>query len=249
MSDDHSTSYIDGEGEERCETCDKWIEPGCYEIEDHFKAMQDEPLHRPYSNRQEANGESMVPVRRRLVRAWDRNYNLRGQQFVAWNQGTFTIAADDPMAVELWDNREANHQITVESTTEMVWWIERMDRMKDGTLVVTCQPHVDILRKCIIPDWKLVEDWLEAEKQWKARQQCSLTDRLAAVIAEHEPTTDHEGADGECIECDLNPRWPDAPILPPSDGWQRHARHLAAAVVADLLANAPDEPAWDWKTR
>ena len=30
------------QGEERCETCDKWIEPGCYEIEDHFKTMQED---------------------------------------------------------------------------------------------------------------------------------------------------------------------------------------------------------------
>lgn len=61
-----------------------------------------------------------------------------------------------------------------------------------------------------------------------------LRDRIVAVIAAHEPVTDYSGADGECIECDLNPRWPDAPILPPSDGWKRHAEHLAAAVIAEL---------------
>lgn len=61
-----------------------------------------------------------------------------------------------------------------------------------------------------------------------------LRTRIAAAIAAHEPTTDHDGADGECIECDLNPRWPDAPILPPSDGWQRHAEHLADAVIREL---------------
>lgn len=158
-------------------------------------------------------------MNKKLVRVWDRNYTLRGQQFVAWNKGTFTIPADDPMAVELWHNSEVRHQITVESTSEMGWWVERMDLAKDGTLIVTCTPHVDVLRKCTIPDWKLVEDWLEAEKQWKSRQQCSLTDRLAAVMmnAAAEP------------------------------GWT--FKDLAAAVVADLLTNAPDEPAWDWQTR
>ena len=64
-----------------------------------------------------------------------------------------------------------------------------------------------------------------------------LRERIAAAIAAHEPVTDHEGADGECIECDLNPRWPDAPILPPSDGWKRHAEHLADAVIRELEAD------------
>ena len=61
-----------------------------------------------------------------------------------------------------------------------------------------------------------------------------LRTRIVAIIAAHEPVTDYDGADGECIECDLNPRWPDAPILPPSDGWKRHAEHLADAVIHEL---------------
>lgn len=36
----HRTSYVDSEGEERCETCDKWLEPGYYDIGDHHRAMQ-----------------------------------------------------------------------------------------------------------------------------------------------------------------------------------------------------------------
>ena len=78
-----------------------------------------------------------------------------------------------------------------------------------------------------------------------------LRDRITAAIAAHEPVTDYEGADGECIECDLNPRWPDAPILPPSDGWKRHAEHLAGAIASEL--NIPDRThvddqgrAWEW---
>lgn len=146
-----------------------------------------EPLHRPHRSNQEANGESMVPVHRRLARAWDRNYNLRGLQFVAWNAGTFTIPADDPMAVELWENRELNHQITVISTSEVAWWIDRMDRTTDGLLVVSCRPHVDVLRKCIIPDWKLVEDWLEAERRWKSEQatEWHVQDVGTVKISEH----------------------------------------------------------------
>jgi hypothetical protein len=37
----HRTSYIDSEGEERCTTCDKWLEPGYYDIEDHLAATVD----------------------------------------------------------------------------------------------------------------------------------------------------------------------------------------------------------------
>lgn len=123
------------------------------------------------------------PLDEKLVRVWDRDYNLRGQQFVLWNAGTFTIPADDPLAIELWDRRELGHQITVESTDEMAWWIDRMDRTKDGTLIVTCRPHVDILRDCTVPDWKLVEVWLSAEKRWKSQQPSSnLRDRIAAVL-------------------------------------------------------------------
>jgi hypothetical protein len=103
----------------------------------------------------------------KLVRVWDRDYKPRGQQFVAWNHGTFTIPTDDPLAVELWDNRERGHQITVESTDELAWWVDRMDKMADGTLDVTCRPHVDMLRYCITPDWKLVSAWLEAEKAYR----------------------------------------------------------------------------------
>ena len=64
-----------------------------------------------------------------------------------------------------------------------------------------------------------------------------LRTRITALIAAHEPVTDYEGADGECIECDLNPRWPDAPILPPSDGWKEHAEHLADALTGALEAD------------
>lgn len=34
----HATTYIDSEGEERCE-CGKWLEPGYYEHEDHLRAV------------------------------------------------------------------------------------------------------------------------------------------------------------------------------------------------------------------
>ena len=41
MTDDlHSTSYIDSEGEERCSTCDKWLERDYYTIDDHRKSKQ-----------------------------------------------------------------------------------------------------------------------------------------------------------------------------------------------------------------
>lgn len=39
VSGPHSESYIDSEGEERCETCDKWLERDYYTIEDHHAAM------------------------------------------------------------------------------------------------------------------------------------------------------------------------------------------------------------------
>ena len=120
----------------------------------------------------------------RLVRIWDRNYNLRGQQFVNWHNG-FTIPNTDPMAVELWDNRELQHQVTVESTNELAWYIDRLDRMAEGLLVVTCRPHLDVLRHSIRSDAYQVELWLAAEKQWKAtRQSDNLRDRIAAVICD-----------------------------------------------------------------
>ncbi|AXQ64153.1 hypothetical protein I5H56_gp096 [Mycobacterium phage KristaRAM] len=34
----HSYTFIDSEGEERCE-CGKWLEPGYYEIEDHLRSV------------------------------------------------------------------------------------------------------------------------------------------------------------------------------------------------------------------
>ena len=61
----------------------------------------------------------------------------------------------------------------------------------------------------------------------------TLRDRIAAAIAAHEPVTDYSGADGECIECDLNPRWPDSEApTGPTAGWKRHATHLADAILA-----------------
>ena len=74
-----------------------------------------------------------------------------------------------------------------------------------------------------------------------------LRTRIAAAIAAHEPATDYNGADGECIECDLNPRWPDAPILPPSDGWKRHAEHLADAVIRELNLATACQSGCIWK--
>jgi hypothetical protein len=40
MSDNlHNTSYIDSEGEERCSTCDKWLERDYYTIDDHRESI------------------------------------------------------------------------------------------------------------------------------------------------------------------------------------------------------------------
>lgn len=39
MSDDHSEVYIDFEGEQRCATCDKWLERDYYAIDDHCRSM------------------------------------------------------------------------------------------------------------------------------------------------------------------------------------------------------------------
>lgn len=35
---DHTEYYIDPEGEHRCATCDKWLEPGTYDIDDHHRS-------------------------------------------------------------------------------------------------------------------------------------------------------------------------------------------------------------------
>lgn len=132
-----------------------------------------------------------------LVRAWDRDYNPRGQQFVAWNAGTFTIPADDPLAIELWDRRELGHRLTVESTNEMAWWIDRMDRTREGTLIVTCCPYADVLRDYIVPDWKLIGAWLAAEEQWKSQQKITnnLRTKIAKLLAD---MYEHKC----CDECD-----------------------------------------------
>lgn len=37
----HATTYIDSDGDERCE-CGKWLEPGCYEHEDHLKTLRED---------------------------------------------------------------------------------------------------------------------------------------------------------------------------------------------------------------
>ena len=42
MSEPHSESYIDAEGEERCETCDKWLERNYYTIEDHLRSERED---------------------------------------------------------------------------------------------------------------------------------------------------------------------------------------------------------------
>lgn len=34
----HSSSYIDAEGEQRCSTCDKWLERDYYTIDDHHRS-------------------------------------------------------------------------------------------------------------------------------------------------------------------------------------------------------------------
>lgn len=130
-------------------------------------------------------------VTMKLVRAWDREYNLRGQQFVTWNQGTFTIKTDDPLALELWDNRELGHQITVESTDEMAWWIDRIDRTNLGTLIVTCKPHVDVMRDCTTPDWKLTSAWLEAEKVYRRNR------RTWRIIGREVAQNIHPSIDGQ----------------------------------------------------
>jgi len=104
----------------------------------------------------------------KLVRVFDRNWMPLTQALVEWDYGTFTLPMIDPMAVELWGNRERGHQISVESTHELAWWIERME-IKDDTMTVLCRPFVDVLRDFTIPDHALVNLWLEAEKRWSIR--------------------------------------------------------------------------------
>lgn len=129
-------------------------------------------------------------MNKKLIRVWNRYYDPCGQQFVAWNHGTFTIPADDPLAIELWDNRELGHHITVESTDEMAWWIDRIDKIDNlNTLIVTCRPHIDVIRDYTIPDWKLVSAWLEAEKVYRqnrspAARTLNVLERTQALLAE-----------------------------------------------------------------
>jgi hypothetical protein len=107
----------------------------------------------------------------RLVRIWDRNYNLRGQAFLEWNGGTFTVAREDPIGIELWDHRELGHQVAVEGTDELAWWIDRMYiNRTNGSVTVHCRPYLDVLRDSLILDAKLVELWLLAEKKWESSQ-------------------------------------------------------------------------------
>lgn len=37
--DGHTESFIDADGDKRCSTCDKWLEPGYYTLRDHRRAM------------------------------------------------------------------------------------------------------------------------------------------------------------------------------------------------------------------
>lgn len=39
---EHPSSFIDSEGEERCDGCDKWLESGQHELEDHQLWMLDD---------------------------------------------------------------------------------------------------------------------------------------------------------------------------------------------------------------
>ena len=106
---------------------------------------------------------------RRLVRIWDRNWDLRGQHFVQWDDGTFIVALADRVGAELWERcGEMDHQITVESTSQLVWWIDRIERRGDDSLKVVCRPYIDVLRASLISDDYLTWLWLDAEKTWKA---------------------------------------------------------------------------------
>lgn len=162
----------------------------------------------------------------KLVRIWDRDYNLRGQQFVPWKQGTFTIPLQDPMAEELWNNRTTQHQITVEQTSELAWYIHQIDLRKDHTIQVTCKPHIDILREKLATDTYLTELWLTAEKHWKQQQQQLPHERtepasetIAAIIRDHTNPLGYECACG----------WQDQGGVNPD-----HSEHLADRIVSQL---------------
>jgi hypothetical protein len=111
----------------------------------------------------------------KLIRIWDRDYNLCGQLFAEWDNGTFTVPTNSPEGIMLWrdatEKRCAPRQITVERTDEFAWWVESMARKDNNdTFTVHCRPHLDFLRDCVVPDVKLVELWLAAEKKWKDEQ-------------------------------------------------------------------------------
>jgi hypothetical protein len=105
-----------------------------------------------------------------LVRYWKDGYQSNSvMAFVDdWelddNGATFTIADSDLLAVLARDCMSSVAVLTVYSTEELEWSVERVDH-NWSDMRVRCVPRVGRLRNSLMSDEYLIWLWLEAEKR------------------------------------------------------------------------------------
>jgi hypothetical protein len=131
---------------------------------------------------------------KKLVRIWDRDWETQlGQLFVDWEDGTFTLPAVHPVAVELWGNRDSRLRVTVESTPELLWCIDGIELFTTLTpgaalkVKVICRPFREVSRISLVSDEMLIGLWLDAEKRWKDEQKQKTTAGMLLLPEGWEP--------------------------------------------------------------
>lgn len=106
-----------------------------------------------------------------LVRVWDGFQEEVASGFVDWtvapNGGCgFVAPLDDPVANLLFGSPEGNLRLTVYSTWELLWSVDKV-RLLWGEYHVHCKPFIDVLRASLVSDEYLVHVWLEAERRFQ----------------------------------------------------------------------------------
>lgn len=98
-----------------------------------------------------------------LVRVWQDFTTELESQYVDWDNGSFILEVDDPAQQALfWSKRDL--RLSVYNTDDLIWVVRRVD-INPGAIRVYCEPFIDYMRRCILPDSKLIGLWLNAERQ------------------------------------------------------------------------------------
>lgn len=110
-------------------------------------------------------GHHTVSNDQTLIRVWRDDETESTNLFVDWHDGRFSLPWEHPFSRHMWGSgRMLRWRITVYSTEELEWSIDRIDY--SHSVEYNCIPRRERLRLSLVSDDALIGMWLDAEQEW-----------------------------------------------------------------------------------